>query len=61
MSIKAASKYVGLSETTLRRMVAERRLPYSKIGGRIVLLTKDMQRLLATYRVEAIGRAWEMQ
>lgn len=41
------------SERYIRRLIFERRIPYSKVGAKVFIATDDLDRLLAHGRVDA--------
>ena len=49
--IKQASKYCGLSERTLRRLLKEG-LPYSRVGGTILLKREWIDEYFKSFKVE---------
>jgi excisionase family DNA binding protein len=53
LSPAAAAKWLGISMTTMRTILREHRLPYSKVGRRIIVRLADLETLLDTTRVSA--------
>lgn len=51
VSPAAAAKWLGISMTTMRTMLREHRLPYSKVGRRIIIRAADLEALLDATRV----------
>lgn len=49
---QAAERYEFLSVRYLRRLISERRIPYVKIGGRVLVDTNDIDAMLAANRHE---------
>jgi excisionase family DNA binding protein len=49
---REAATWLRISMTTMRSMLRERRLPYSKVGRRIVIRRADLDALLDASRVE---------
>ncbi|MGD0315091.1 MAG: helix-turn-helix domain-containing protein [Xanthobacteraceae bacterium] len=45
-TVPEAAAWLRVSKTTLRLMLKERRLAYSKIGRRVVIQLRDLQALL---------------
>ena len=45
-----AAKWLGVSKTTVRLMLKDGRLPFSRVGRRIVIQLKDLQELLTSTR-----------
>ena len=52
VSIASAAPILGISAFTLRRWIRERRLPYHRVGRRIVLDRRDLEVFLRRCRVE---------
>jgi len=53
---QAAEAYPALGERYFRRLIAERRIAYSKVGGgRVLLRADDIETLIAAGRVEPAG------
>jgi len=50
----AAGAYLGTGERFVRRLVAERRIPYVKIGKHVRLAEADLAAFLAAGRIEAL-------
>jgi excisionase family DNA binding protein len=53
LSIASAAPVLGVSVFTLRRWIRERRLPYHRVGRRIVLDRRDLEAFLRRCRIEA--------
>jgi hypothetical protein len=51
---QAAEAYPAFTFRLLRRLVDQRRIPFSRAGRRIVLAEADMENYLEANRVEAI-------
>ncbi len=51
ISVAEASRFLGVSVPTLRRMLAERRLPFYRLGRRVLLDTDDLTAALQSARV----------
>ncbi len=49
-----AAAFLRISMTTIRKMLRERRLPYSKIGRRVLINRADLDALLDASRVVAV-------
>jgi hypothetical protein len=47
-SVQDAVKITGKAEVTIRKWMSSRRLPFAKEGNRVVLLGKDLARVMAT-------------
>jgi excisionase family DNA binding protein len=55
LSVREAAPYLGVSVFMVRSLVRQRRLPYHRIGRRIVIDATDVERFLRHHRVEARG------
>ena len=53
--IGRGAKILGVKTTTLRAWLTQRRIPYYKLGRRIVLDERDLANFLEANRVEAIN------
>jgi len=53
LSVKEAAPILGVSVFTVRAWVRQRRLPFHRLGRRIVLDHSDLERFVAAHRVEA--------
>lgn len=52
MSVKQAAAYIGVSERFVRGMIAERVLPYCRVGGkRIIIRRRDIDDFLESRRI----------
>jgi excisionase family DNA binding protein len=55
LALEPAAQFLGISARHLRRLVQERRISHSKIGGRLVFdVERDLNPLLERSRREAI-------
>ena len=54
LSVDEVAPELGISPFTVRRWVAERKIPFYRIGGRIVFDRKDVEAFLARSRVESV-------
>jgi excisionase family DNA binding protein len=55
LTVKEASPYTGLPERFLRKLIAERRIPFIRVNGtRIRLMPDDLDAWFESQRVEAI-------
>lgn len=52
-SVTEAAPLLGVSVYMVRALIRQRRLPYHRIGRRIVLDRVDLERFLLAHRVEA--------
>ena len=51
LKTKAAAKYLGISESELRRWVQQNRIPYSRPGGRVLFFDiKDLDCYIDLHR-----------
>lgn len=46
LSVAEASKYIGISERTLRSWIADRQIRVVRLGGRVVLRLVDVDRYI---------------
>lgn len=53
LTSEEAAEYIGVPVGTLRAFCSQRRLPYFKIGKRLVLNLKDLNAFIRSRRVEA--------
>jgi excisionase family DNA binding protein len=42
LSVEEAAEYLGLSKHTIRAWLIQRRLPFLKLGGRVLLRHEDL-------------------
>jgi excisionase family DNA binding protein len=54
LSVEAAAEYLGASPRFVRRLVAERRVPYVKVGRLVRLTAEDLDDYIAAARVETL-------
>ena len=54
LSVEAAADYLGASPRFIRRLVAERRVPYVKLGRLVRFTAEDLDRYIAAGRVEPL-------
>lgn len=52
LTIPEASEYLNVSERFIRRLVAERRVPYYKLGKFVRFRRRDLDAYLSSGRVE---------
>lgn len=52
LTLKVAAVYLNVTERFMRRAVAERRIPFHKVGRLVRFLTDDLDHYLAGGRVE---------
>ena len=56
LSIEQAAERLGTSVRFVRRLIAERRIAYVKLGRHVRIAERDLVNFVATGRVEARGR-----
>jgi len=54
MTFQELREEFGVSDRTLRRLLAERRIAYSKVGAQIRVRRQDVDEYLDRHRVEAL-------
>lgn len=54
LSMEAAADYLGASPRFIRRLVAERRVPYVKLGRLVRFTAEDLDGYIAAGRVEPL-------
>lgn len=57
LDVEAAAQYLGTGERFVRRLVAERRIAFVKVGRHVRLDIADLDAFLAAGRVEPTGGA----
>ena len=57
LSVPEVADRLGTSERFVRRLIAERRIPYSKLGKHVRIADVDVDAFIAAGRVEAIAGA----
>jgi excisionase family DNA binding protein len=55
LTLQETADWLGTSERHVRRLVAERRITYLKIGGKLRFRRADVERFIDAGRVEAVG------
>lgn len=58
VQIDAAGRYIGRTKRTMRQLVAQRRITYYKVGGRLLFDLDDLDRFLDAHRVDPEPAAW---
>jgi excisionase family DNA binding protein len=53
MTVTEASKRIGISPSTLYQLVAARKIPHYRVGGKIIFQEEDIASFLAGCRVAA--------
>jgi excisionase family DNA binding protein len=56
LSVEQAAERLGTSERFVRRLIAERRIAYTKLGRHVRIATRDLDAFILAGRVEAGGR-----
>jgi excisionase family DNA binding protein len=56
LSVEQAAERLGTSVRFVRRLIAERRIAYVKLGRHVRIAERDLTNFVATGRVEAGGR-----
>ena len=46
LNVSEASQYIGVSQRTLRSLIADRKIRVSRIGGRVLLRLVDVDRFI---------------
>jgi excisionase family DNA binding protein len=55
ISVDEAAAWLGTSPRFVRRLVAERRIAYTKVGRHVRFLPSDLQAFIDNGRVDAAG------
>ena len=53
LTVKEAANRLGTTERFIRRLVFERRIPYTKLGRHVRIATRDLDAFVRAGRVEA--------
>jgi excisionase family DNA binding protein len=56
LTVEQAAERLGTSERFVRRLIAERRIAFVKLGRHVRIAEHDLNNFVATARVEAGGR-----
>jgi excisionase family DNA binding protein len=56
LSVEQAAERLGTSVRFVRRLIAERRIAYVKLGRHVRIAERDLMNFVATGRVEAGGQ-----
>jgi excisionase family DNA binding protein len=54
-SVEQAAEALGVSPHTIRAWLRQRRVPYLKLGRRVLLDPQDVQRFIDSNRVESVS------
>ena len=57
LTVPEVADRLGTSERFVRRLIAERRIPYTKLGKHVRIADVDVDAFIAAGRVEAIAAA----
>lgn len=55
LSYEDAAEHLGVSRRFLEKLVAERRIPYLRLGGKVRFLVEDLDAYALAGRVEAVA------
>ena len=56
LTVEQAAELLGTSERFVRRLIAERRITYVKLGRHVRIAEPDLINFVATGRIQAGGR-----
>jgi excisionase family DNA binding protein len=57
LTVPEVAERLGTSQRFVRRLIAERRIPYTKLGKHVRLADNDVDAFIAAGRVEAVAEA----
>ncbi|HVU60342.1 MAG TPA: helix-turn-helix domain-containing protein [Mycobacteriales bacterium] len=57
LTVPEVAERLGTSQRFVRRLIAERRIPYTKLGKHVRITECDVEAFIAAGRVEAIAGA----
>jgi excisionase family DNA binding protein len=57
LTVPEVAERLGTSQRFVRRLIAERRIPYTKLGKHVRLADNDVDSFIAAGRVEAVAEA----
>jgi excisionase family DNA binding protein len=57
LTVDEAAERLGMSARFIRRLIAERRIAYTKLGRYVRIAARDLDALVASGRVEPRSRA----
>lgn len=57
LTVPEVAERLGTSQRFVRRLIAERRIPYTKLGKHVRLADGDVDAFIASGRVEAVAGA----
>lgn len=60
LKVPEAAKYLNTSDRFIRRLIAERRVPFHKLGSHVRIAVQDLDNYLAANRVEpkSVSTTW---
>jgi excisionase family DNA binding protein len=63
LNVAEAARFLGISERTMRQLIAERRVPFARVGGSLRLRRTASEDLIRDRRaeVEAEEERWQNQ
>ena len=56
LTVEEAAERLGTSARFIRRLIAERRIAYTKLGRHVRIATRDLDAFIAAGRVEPTSR-----
>jgi excisionase family DNA binding protein len=56
LDVNQAAERLGKSPRFIRRLIAERRIAYTKLGKHVRIDSADLEAFVAAGRIEAVGR-----
>lgn len=57
LTVPEVAERLGTSQRFVRRLIAERRIPYTKLGKHVRVADNDVDAFIAAGRVEAVAEA----
>ena len=57
LNVPEVADKLGTSQRFVRRLIAERRIPYTKLGKHVRIADADVEAFIAAGRVEALAEA----
>ncbi|OXM70173.1 MULTISPECIES: excisionase family DNA-binding protein [Amycolatopsis] len=57
LTVEEAADYINTGARFIRRLIAERRIAFHKVGAHVRLAVEDLEAFVAAGRVEPITRA----
>jgi excisionase family DNA binding protein len=56
LTVELAAERLGTSPRFIRRLIAERRIRFTRLGRHVRIAVSDLDEFIAAGRVEAVGR-----